>query len=145
MAQRSRCAARPPRSRRRQTQGPKTSPGAEATANPPIAAAPARAPPVIAATSSADCSRPQGQATHSAPVVAARQTGACTVALPPPAGGTRPRLWSQAGWRPCHSSHRPSTKAMAWSRVHNGRMAGLNCDHVASVETLAAANAPASV
>ncbi len=98
-----------------------------------------------AATTKADCSKPQGHATHAAPALAARR-GMRTTCQPSERGttavGTRPRRESHAGCRPRQSSQAPNTSAAALSSVHSGRSAGLNCDQAARAATLDAAKAP---
>lgn len=134
-SQRSRRAAPEPDNQRRQAQGPNKRPAEEAKANKAIADAPAAALLVRAATSSADCSRPQGHAAHSTPAASAGQGRAVAVRLmtaaPAPAVaveagelkisvrvvgavdladavGTRPHRPIQTGCLPCHSKYRPS-------------------------------------
>ena len=134
--------------KRCQSQGATINPPEEATANTAMALAPEAAPLVRLATNRADCSRPQGQATHSAPAPAARTGPRIGVQPGVPATcavcGWRTTAPIQFGCRPTTTIHRPKVKKSTCNSTHKGRKAGVHCDSAASALTLLATTAPAA-
>ena len=97
-----------------------------------------------AAAPTARCrrARPPRHAAGTAAAFSCRP-GPCTGAQPA-CTGTRPMPAIQAGCRPCHTIHRPSTSRAPCNSTHSGRSAGLNCASDSAAPTLAAAMPPAT-
>ena len=142
-------ATRRPCVRRHHRAGPISRPAAEARAKPAIIPAPAAGELASAATSSADCSKPQGQATQARPRPALRAGPLMACQRSPSrcikaSARRRPRFAIQAGCRPCHSRNRPRPSAATCTRVHKGRKAATAWPSTARLPTLPAATAPAA-
>ena len=128
-------ACPPPRAtHQRQTAGAACNPSADDAAKALITTAPIKGVLANPATTKADCSSPQGQATHRPPANAApkvpreaRRVIGC--ATPPPgavllSGLGRPRAVTQSGCWPVAASHKPKASAAMCRRPHSGRITG---------------------
>lgn len=145
-------AAEPGRLTRPTHHGSSCRPHADARANAAMASAPPQAEFANPATTSADCSSPQGQNTHANPDPAAGkgpeircQPGAAVLAVWGRKASARRRLPAsviQAGCLPAHAIHRPSTRAAACSIAQAGRSTGTVAARPPTAPTPAAARPP---
>ena len=140
---------RPSSALRRPDQRPCASqrPSVDASAKLAITAAPGIAPEASAATSRADCSRPQGIAVQHAPTRPARAGAGSerkirTGWLPARRASRGDGTESHPGARPVRSSQRPRTIAATCTMPQSGRSIGAAGAKLASVDTLVAASAP---